>query len=205
MILILTGGIGSGKSLAAGMLNEMYGFPVYSADRRVKDLYAERPELLERIEKETGCAVRDENGLFVPSLLSRKIFSDDTALNKVECLVFPVLMEDFKEWMEEHPAPVHILESATILEKEFFRGFGDFALVINAPSDVRIKRAVERDSVTPEQVKARLDKQSVMNDLSRLDVACWLPFEVCENAGTSDDLRANLTDFVEKYGLTKML
>ena len=52
MILILSGGIGSGKSVAAGMLNEMYGFPVYSADQRVKELYIEHPTLLSGIEKE---------------------------------------------------------------------------------------------------------------------------------------------------------
>ena len=54
MILILTGGIGSGKSVAAGMLNEMYGFPVYSADVRVKELYDECPGLLDNIEAELG-------------------------------------------------------------------------------------------------------------------------------------------------------
>ena len=51
MILILSGGIGSGKSVAAGMLNEMYGFPVYCADKRVKELYGEHPTLLKEDRK----------------------------------------------------------------------------------------------------------------------------------------------------------
>lgn len=205
MILILSGGIGSGKSVAAGMLNEMYGFPVYCADRRVKELYEEHPTLLCDIEKELGCTLRDESGAFTPAALARKIFTDGEALDKVEALVFPQLKKDLEKWINEHPSRVHILESATILEKEYFKGFGDFALVITAPSEVRIRRAMERDSSCEEQVRARIHKQKLMNSLDLLNKFCSIPFEVCENAGTTEELRSKLNEFVEKQGLTKML
>ena len=205
MILIITGGIGSGKSVAAGMLNEMYGFPVYSADVRVKELYNECPGLLDSIEAELGCSLRDKDGNFVPSLLAREIFSESGALEKVEPLVFPVLMDDFNKWMEEHPAGVHIMESATVMEKDFFRGFGDLALLVTAPLELRIMRAVHRDSSTDEQVRARISKQKLMNDPSLLEGKTSLPFEVILNDGSTLDLREKLTDFVEKNGLTKML
>ena len=68
MILILSGGIGSGKSVAAGMLNEMYGFPVYCADKRVKELYGEHPTLLKDIEKELGCSLRVKRQSTIPAL-----------------------------------------------------------------------------------------------------------------------------------------
>lgn len=205
MILILSGGIGSGKSVAAGLLNEMYGFPVYCADRRVKELYEEHPALLPDIEKELGCCLRNERGDFVPAALAREIFSDGGALEKVEALVFPVLKDDFIKWMSVHPSAVHILESATILEKEYFRGVGDLALIVSAPFEVRLSRAMTRNSADEEQVRARMKKQKMMNDPALLERLCNLPFEVCENAGTTDELRSKLVDFAEKYGLTKML
>ena len=205
MILILSGGIGSGKSVAAGMLNEMYGFPVYCADKRVKELYGEHPTLLKDIEKELGCSLRDENGRFIPAGLARELFSDGEVLEKVEAPVFPVLKEDFSRWVDKHPAAVHILESATILEKEYFRGFGDFALIMTAPFDVRLVRAMVRDSADEEQIKARIHKQIMMNNPAMFEQFCNLPFEVCENAGTTDELRSKLAEFVKKHGLTKML
>lgn len=205
MILILTGGIGSGKSLAAGMLKEMYGFPVYSADSRVKELYNERPELLDRIESVLGRSVRDDEGNFVPSLLAGLIFSDAGALEKVENIVFHVLKEDFEIWAEDNPSDVHVLESATILEKEFFKGFGDFALVVTAPIEVRIKRAMQRDSATRQQTLARVQMQKMMNDIDLLKESSSLPFELCVNDGSPEDLRSKLTDFVENRVLTKML
>ena len=205
MILILSGGIGSGKSIAAGMLNEMYGFPVYCADSRVKELYDEHPTLLGDIEKELGCVLRDSEGRFIPSVLAREIFADGKALETVEAMVFPVLKEDFAKWVDEHPSRVHILESATILEKDFFKGFGDFALVVTAPFEVRLARAIERDSASEMQVRARMEKQKLMNNLALLEDHCTLPFEVCENAGTLDELRSNLAGIVVKSVLTKML
>ena len=205
MILILTGGIGSGKSLAAGMLNEMYGFPVYSADRRVKELYEEYPVLLDEIEKELGCSVRDEDGRFVPALLAKVIFSEEGTLEKVEALVFPLLMDDVRKWISDHPSELQIIESATILEKEFFRGFGDLALLITASLELRIHRAIQRDSADEEQVKARVRKQKLMNDPALLKSVCWLPLEVISNDGSVDDLRKKMTEFVGKMVLTKML
>jgi dephospho-CoA kinase len=205
MILILSGGIGSGKSVAAGMLNEMYGFPVYSADQRVKELYVEHPSLLSNIEKELGCDIRDNDGRLIPAALAQVIFSNREALEKVESLVFPALKKDFELWMMAHPSSVHILESATILEKEFFKGFGDFALVVTAPFELRLSRAIQRDRADENAVKARMSAQKMMNDMSTLMQNCQLEFEVCMNDGTPDDLRSKLRNFVENRLLTKML
>jgi dephospho-CoA kinase len=205
MILILSGGIGSGKSVAAGMLSEMYGFPVYCADARLKELYDEHPTLLGDIENVLGCCLRDDDGRFMPSVLAREIFADGGVLEKVEALVFPVLMGDFEKWMKEHPSKVHVIESATVLEKDFFKGFGDFALVLEAPLGVRIGRAMKRDSASEEHIVARARKQKVMNDVGNLYMSCSIPFEVLINEGTIEDLRSKLADVMEKRGLTKML
>ena len=49
-VLVITGGIGSGKSMVCGILEDKYGIPVYKADKRAKELYAEVPLLIESME-----------------------------------------------------------------------------------------------------------------------------------------------------------
>lgn len=205
VILVVTGGIGSGKSLAAGMLNEMYGYPVYNADKRVKELYRTHPTLLSDIEREVGCSLCDDDGSFVPAALADVIFNDSHAMNKVESLVFPALKEDFELWLNEHPCDVQILESATILEKDFFDGTGDYVLLINAPFELRLNRAVRRDKASEKAVAARMNMQKMMNDLDLLRRESSREIWILENADSADELRVKLRDFVEKTLLTKML
>ena len=83
-VLIVTGGIGSGKSTVCSMLSKDYGYPVYEADRRVKELYLEHPRLLTDIEKALGDTFRNEDGEFQPSRLASRIFSRKEDLLKVD-------------------------------------------------------------------------------------------------------------------------
>ena len=62
-ILIVTGGIGSGKTEVCRILQELYGCGVYNADERVKMLYDVHPSLLNDIEALTGEPMRRDSHL----------------------------------------------------------------------------------------------------------------------------------------------
>ena len=51
--VIVTGGIGSGKSAVCALLQER-GIPVYECDARTKGLYARRPSLITQLERPLG-------------------------------------------------------------------------------------------------------------------------------------------------------
>lgn len=166
-VLVVTGGIGSGKSQVCNILQEEYGIGIYKADDRVKALYYESPSLLENIENALGASFRDEDGLFAPSRLARRIFSDKAQLETVEELVFPALIEDFNTWAAGHDNETFVVfESATILEKEQFKGFGDKVILVDAPLQTRLERACARDGVSRETVLSRMDNQPMMNMIS---------------------------------------
>ena len=196
-IVVVTGGIGSGKSEVCRILSDMGLDLQYHADDRVKRLYAEHPSLLDDIESQTGCLLRDDAGVFVPSRLAERIFADADALKLVESLVFPALMDDFKEFCTINPGhEVVIFESATILEKPQFDGFGDIVVLIDAPFDIRLKRACVRDNADRDKVLARMSNQKLMNSLSegmtdpRIDA-------VIMNDGNVEDLEAKVKIMVE--------
>lgn len=166
--LVVTGGIGSGKSAVCAILQEVYGCGVYKADERVKLLYAAHPTLLTDIETSLGESYRDAEGLFSPQALASRIFRDRDALEVVESLVFPALKEDYKEWSKAHSDEAFaVFESATILEKPQLEGFGDKVILVDAPFEVRLSRACARDEVSEEVVLARMDNQKMMNAISR--------------------------------------
>ena len=166
IVLVVTGGIGSGKSEVCRILNDMGFCAQYNADKRAKALYTEHPALLSDIEDALGCVLTDEDGNFLPGKLAEKIFSDRSALEKVEAHLFPVLIRDFEYYAGSSAADVVVFESATVLEKPQFEGFGDKIILVDAPFETRLERAARRDGAEREAVLARMNNQKLMNALS---------------------------------------
>ncbi len=165
--LVITGGIGSGKSEVCRILDRNGMTSQYNADERVKALYDVHPTLLGDIEDALDCNLRNEEGRFLPYLLSSRIFSDREALELVENLVFPALLEDFDVFSAGlSNEDIAVFESATILEKPWFDGFGDYIVLVDAPFEVRLDRACRRDGAERDAVLARMSNQKLMNYLS---------------------------------------
>lgn len=200
-ILVVTGGIGSGKSEVCRILQECYSCGVYNADERVKFLYDMHPTLLNDIETLTGDSLRDGDGRFVPSRLSARIFSDRRLLKEVEKLVFPALMDDFRSWAEGYADDRFVVfESATILEKPELKGFGDKVVLVDAMVETRLERACLRDSAPRESIYARMLNQKMMNSISDGEMKPEVD-AVIHNLGTLSDLRYSTIRVIkELYG-----
>ena len=203
--VILTGGIGSGKSVVAAMLSER-GIPVYDSDSRTKALYDSEPSLVPAIEEALGvslrkgvdgnCAPGSPKELAHPGspscpapldrrLLASIIFNDMAAREKLEAVVYPFVLQDFLRWKESFPAaPFVVLESAVILSKPAFSALADAATVVlvKASLQVRLARVQERDGSSPEEALARIGSQDPVPE-SRADI-------VIDNSGSLEDLSA---------------
>lgn len=204
-VVIISGGIGSGKSTVCRMLRDTYGWPVYEADNKVKALYREHPSLLSDIETALGESFRNDDGCFEPSVLASRIFKDPEALSEVERLVFPVLISDFKTWKSSFEDKDYVvLESATILEKPSLVELGDIVVVVDAPYDTRIQRAVRRDISKQDAVEVRASNQKLMNSISAGNIPDVVDY-VIFNDGSFADLQSKVSDFVGNRLVTKML
>ena len=177
--VVITGGIGSGKSALCSYLSSK-GIPVYDSDSRTKSLYDREPWIVRRLEEEFGCSLRDGKGRLDRRSLAAVVFSDPARLSQLESVVYPVVLQDFKDWRERYPeADFVVLESAVILSKPIFDGIADRVVLVDAPEALRIRRAAQRDGRGEESVRERAHLQHF--DLSKVDA-------VLVNDGTLSDL-----------------
>ena len=159
--VIVTGLIGSGKSAVCALLRER-GIPVYDSDARTKGLYDRRPALVGRLEEALGLPLRGTDGRLDRKALAARIFSDAAARKKLEAIVYPEVLADFKRWRaRQKGAPFVVLESAVILSKPVFDGLADAVVLVSAPEEVRLRRVMQRDSLPAEAVCARMAAQVV--------------------------------------------
>ena len=162
--IILTGLIGSGKSVVSALLRER-GIPVYDSDARTKALYDENPVLVPALEKALGMPLRTLDGKLNRKALAAVIFKDAQAREQVEALVYPAVREDFIRWRNARAgAPFVVLESAIILSKPIFNGLADKVVLVTAPWDVRLQRVMARDGLSEEEVLRRMDAQRIPMD-----------------------------------------
>ena len=186
--VILTGGMGSGKSAVCAVLKAR-GVPVYDSDSRTKSLYDRDPALVGALEAALGTGLRAADGRLDRAKLASLIFQDPARKAAVEAVVHPAVLADFRRWKRWHrpkgwtygPVPFVVLESAIILSCPVFDGVGDRTVLVDASEEVRLARAVARDGSAPEAVLRRIRQQRF--DLSRVDA-------VLPNDGSLEDLAA---------------
>lgn len=158
--VIVTGGIGSGKSAVCALLKKR-GVPVYDCDAKAKELYGRRPSLVSRLEKALGAPLRGGDGKLDKARLAALIFSDPRARETVEGMVYPILLQDIRHWQKRQSAAWGALESAVILSKPVFDGVADGVVLVEAPQELRIARVMQRDGLGREAVIGRIRSQEI--------------------------------------------
>jgi dephospho-CoA kinase len=152
----LTGGIGSGKTTIAKIF-ELFNVPVYYADDASKRLYQTDKNLIADIKKHFGEDIYTNEQLN-RSKLAAIVFNDPDKLELLNQLVHPPTIRDAEEWMKQQTAPYVIKEAALLFESGSAKGL-DYIIGVQAPSHYRIKRVIERDGLTREQVISRSNRQ----------------------------------------------
>ncbi len=153
----LTGGIGSGKTYVATIL-EKIGYPIYNSDKRAKELSNEHPEIQVKLKTVFGKNVY-ENGNLNKSFLSDQIFTSPNLREIVNSIIHPVVREDFLAWAKNHSNHSLIFNEAAILfETKAFKTFDDNILVY-APQDIKMERLLKRDQMSKETILTKMNAQ----------------------------------------------
>lgn len=183
----VTGGIGSGKSAACAMFEDLGARVVY-ADAEAKRLMANDPDLRAAIMEAFGAESYDASGALNRPYLADRVFGDEAQVAKLNALVHPRVREaffDLRDAAEAEGYELFVYEAALIYESGADRVL-DFVAVVDAPLETRIARVMARDGVPREAVLARMQHQMPADDLRRR-----ADF-VLDNDGDLDHLRAQV-------------
>jgi dephospho-CoA kinase len=161
----LTGGIGSGKSTAARVL-ELLGVPVYCADAHGRWLSDHDPEVAAKIRSIFGPQAYIAENQMDRKYIAGKVFGDTALLAQLNAAVHPAVRDDYRRWLGEHAgAPYTVMESAILLEGGFDREM-DRIVAVTAPEALRVARTMRRDGTDEASVRARIAAQ--MSDGERI-------------------------------------
>lgn len=152
----LTGGIGSGKTTVARVF-ETLGIPVYYADDAAKNLMNTDPGLKKQIIHHFGEKSYDHDGLNRKYLASI-VFSNKEKLDLLNSLTHPATIHDSQLWMERQHAPYVIREAALLFESGAAENL-DHVIGVYAPQHIRIKRVMDRDGITVNEIMKRISRQ----------------------------------------------
>ncbi|MFM2038623.1 MAG: hypothetical protein RL432_1562 [Bacteroidota bacterium] len=152
----LTGGIGSGKTYIAGILEKM-GYPVYYSDAQSKALTDTHPLIREKLVARFGREIYTAQGLN-RKVLAELIFASEEHRLFVNELIHPLVRNNFEHWCSEQRSPIVFNEAAILFETGAYRQF-DGTLLVVAPLELRIERVMQRDRCSQKEVEERMKSQ----------------------------------------------
>lgn len=155
--IAVTGGIGSGKSYISHLLENMH-IPVYNADNEAKRLTVFdagiRGELIALLGEEVY-----KDGLLNKPLLASYLFSNPAHVLQINSIIHPRVRKDFTVWVERQEKCEIVGMESAILYEAGFQDTVDAVIMVYAPVELRIQRAMYRDGASEEQVRARIAAQ----------------------------------------------
>lgn len=165
VIIGLTGGIGSGKTIIMNYI-ETLGYKTYYADDAGKKVM-ENPEIVTEITKLLGKEIL-ENGRLDRKKISAAVFADPQKLKNLNNIIHPAVKKDFENVVKVLPEKeIIVKESAILFESGAYKQC-DYTILVTAPEDVRIERVMQRDKVSFEEVKSRIRNQWTDEEKAKL-------------------------------------
>jgi dephospho-CoA kinase len=186
MLLVgLTGGIGSGKSTVAAML-EARGAVVFDADEFARQAVAGGTPGFGHVIETFGQRVLGDDGELDRARLAAIVFEDPEDRARLEAIVHPEVGRLLRESLEPYRDTDRIVAYAVpLLVENHLESMFDVVVVVTAPEDVRVERLVRR-GLSEDDARSRIRAQ--LSDREREAAAD----AVIPNDGSEADLESRV-------------
>lgn len=187
----LTGGIGTGKSTVASMIQTL-GYNVLNADKNAHEALMKTSSIFPQIIKLFGEKILKPDGEIDRKVLGSIVFADKFLLGKLEAITHPYIQNltlQEKIRLEKSGVEMAFYDVPLLFEKKLEKKFDKIVLVI-CKKETQVLRAMERTKLSLEEVRKRIANQMTMEQKAKL--AHYL----IRNDGSLEELRMKVQDLL---------
>ena len=180
MIVGLTGGIGSGKSVVGNFFTEL-GIDVIDADEVSKNILVKNENAKKAFTERFG-EKYIKNNQIDREALREDIFQDEAKRKNLESIIHPIVRDEIGKFLVNSKSIYKIIMVPLIIETNSVE-FYDKIIVVDCETNLQIERASSRDNQNKENIINIMNNQATREE--RLKIASF----VIENNSNLDDLR----------------
>ncbi|MFV0534254.1 MAG: dephospho-CoA kinase [Cumulibacter sp.] len=185
LTLGLTGGIGSGKSAASTVLNEL-GATIVDADKIAREVVEPGTEGLRRVAEAFGDEVLDGDGQLNRPALAQIVFNDERARQTLNGIVHPLVRGRSEQIVAAAGHEAIVVHDIPLLADGTMAPSFHLVLIVATPQEVRLERLSTHRGMDRADALARIKAQAT--DEQRLAIADV----VLDNAGSPQELREQI-------------
>lgn len=188
----LTGGIGSGKSTVADLFAAR-GASVIDTDRIAHQLTIPGGLGIEPIRQAFGTPFIMEDGSMDRARMREAVFADPAAKKRLEAILHPLIRAETERAADEAQGIYPLFVVPLLIESGIWKERVSRVLVVDCPEEVQIRRVMQRNALSEQQVRAIIATQ--VPRARRLAAAD----DVIVNDGDPDALPAHVERLHQQY------
>jgi dephospho-CoA kinase len=191
LIVGLTGGIASGKSLVGAMFVKL-GASLIDTDVVAREVVARGEPGLSAVKAEFGPGVLLPSGELNRQALRALVFADDAKRLRLEAILHPLIRSRTRAKLADLTVP-YALVAVPLLVETNFGELVDRVLVVDSPETSQLERLMRRDAIPRAEAQAMLRAQ--VDRATRLQAA----HDVIDNSGTPEATRRQVELLHRRY------
>lgn len=193
LVVGLTGGIGSGKSTVANIL-ERLGVCIVDTDVISRRLTQAGGSAIAALRKAFGNEYFTPSGELDRSRMRSRIFSDPSAKHLLESILHPLILELARQEINgQQNCPYIVIVVPLLPESPAFRQLVQRVLVIDCTEERQVDRVKRRSAMTEIEARTIIAQQTPRSE--RLELAD----DVIHNDGSLDDLASQTNILHDRY------
>lgn len=167
----LTGGIGSGKSVAANRFAEL-GVRVIDTDVIAHGLTGPNSTLIPLLKKVFGACAVGEDGALDRTWMRKRVFADADSRAQLENILHPLILRQSKVMVTSARGPYCVLVVPLLFETGHYLPMLARTLLVDCEESKQVQRVIRRDSIDEDAVVAimaaqcpRMHRRNRANDI----------------------------------------